>query len=148
MIARAPLEDIPALVELMEEFHGEGGYTLDRRWAEASFRRLLDEDTFGAVWIARENEAVAGYVVLTLRYTMEFGALAGMIDDLFVRPAFRRRGIGSGLLEALMSTCRTIQVAAVHVEVDPRNAPASALYARVGLRPYTVPRQTLTTELG
>jgi ribosomal protein S18 acetylase RimI-like enzyme len=146
-IARARLEDIPALVDLMAAFHAESDYTLDRAWAEASFRKLLDEDAFGTAWIARENEEAVGYVVLTLRFSMEFGALAGMIDDLFVQPAFRRRGIGSGLLEALVSTCRAIHVAAIQVEVDPGNAAGMALYRRLGLHPYTIERQTLTMEL-
>jgi len=147
MIERARVEDIPALVELMGEFHAESSYTLDREWAEASFQRLLHDDTFGTAWIAREAGEPAGYVVLTLRYSMEFGALAGMIDDLFVRPRFRRQGIASALLASLVATCRKVHVAAVHVEVDPGNAAACALYGKFGLRPYAVGRQTLTTEL-
>ena len=147
MIERARHEDIPALVALMGEFYAESSYTLDCAWAEASFQRLLHDDTFGTAWLARDGGEPAGYVVLTLRYSMEFGALAGMIDDLFVRPRFRRKGAASALLTSLVDTCRKVHVAALHVEVDPGNAAATALYGKFGLRPYTVERQTLTLEL-
>ena len=147
-IERAGLADIPALVELMSQFYAESSYALDREWAEASFKRLLREEARGAVWIARLGKESAGYVVLALRHSMEFGGLAGIIDDLFVRPQFRRHGIGSELLTALFDACRKLHVAAVHVEVGPSNVEASDLYESFGLRAHSKERQTLTVRLG
>ena len=79
---------------------------------------------------------------------MEFGGLAGIIDDLFVRPQFRRHGIGSELLTTLFDACRKLHVAAVHVEVGPSNVEASGLYESFGLRAHSKERQTLTVQLG
>src|SRR5258708_25187684 len=127
-LERAGLADIPALVELMSQFYAESSYALDREWAEASFKRLFREEARGAVWIARLGKESAGYVVLALRHSMEFGGLAGVIDDLFVRPQFRRHGIGSELLIALFDACRKLHVAADHVEVGPSKVEPSAPY--------------------
>jgi ribosomal protein S18 acetylase RimI-like enzyme len=147
-IQRAGRADIPALVELMRQFYAESNYALERKWAEASFDALLRDELRGAVWIARRGPELAGYVVLALRHSMEFGGLAGIIDDLFVPPQFRRQRVGSALLSALLEACRTLHVAAVHVEVGPNNLGALALYQAFGLRGYSVERQTLTVELG
>ena|SRR5687767_6890896 len=147
IIERAEQADIPALVELMGEFHAESSYALDREWAAASFAQLLRDEARGAVWIARRGTEAAGHVVLTLKHSMEFGGLAGVIDDLFVRPEFRRQGVGSALLSALFDACRKFRVAAVHVEVGPGNVAALALYRALGLRGHT-DRQTLTVQLG
>src|SRR4051812_39965578 len=95
VIDRAAPTDISALVELMSQFYAESNYALDRGWAAASFAQLLHDDSRGAAWIARFDGEPAGHIVLALRHSMEFGGLAGVIDDLFVRPEFRRRGIGS-----------------------------------------------------
>jgi GNAT superfamily N-acetyltransferase len=111
-IERAGQADIAALVELMSQFYAESSYALDRGWAAASFAQLLRDETRGAVWIARGGTEPAGHVVLTLRHSMEFGGLAGIIDDLFVRPQFRRQGVGSALLFALFDACRKFNVAA------------------------------------
>jgi GNAT superfamily N-acetyltransferase len=147
-IQRAGRADIPALVELMSQFYAESSYPLDRTWAEASFDVLLRDELRGAVWIARRGSEPAGYVVLALRHSMEFGGLAGIIDDLFVPPQFRRRGVGSALLSALLEACRILHVAAVHVEIDPSDLGVLALYQSFGLRGHSAERRTLTVELG
>ena len=147
-IERAGTADIPALVELMSEFHAESNYALDREWAAASFAQLLRDDVRGAVWIARRGDEPAGHVVLALRHSMEFGGTAGVIDDLFVRPGFRRQGVASALLTALFAACRERRVAALQVEVGADAAPALALYEAFGLRGRDTPLRTLTVELG
>ena len=86
----------------------------------------------------------AGYIVLTTRHSMEFGGLDGFVDDLFVRPAFRRHGVGTSLLTELFRECSERRVLAVHVEVGSDNAPAQALCRRFGLsnngrKLFTVP---------
>ena len=148
VIERAGAADIPVLIDLMSEFYAESAYALDRKWAEASFHRLLADETRGAAWLARRGAEPAGYVVLTLRHSMEFGGLAGVIDDVYVRPACRRQRVGFALISALFEACRSGCVAAVHVEVAPENVAAQALYRSFGLRGYSVERQTLTAELG
>lgn len=148
VIERAGHADIPALVELMSQFYAESNYALDREWAAASFAQLLRDEGRGAVWIARRGAEPVGHVVLALTHSMEFGGLAGIIDDLFVRPQFRRQGVGSALLSALFGDCRKLQVAAVHVEVDPSNVAASTLYRAFGLRGHSTGRQTLTVQPG
>ena len=148
IIERAGYADIPSLVELMSQFHAESSYALDRERAAASFAQLLRDEARGAVWIARRGTEAAGHVVLVLRHSMEFGGTAGVIDDLFVRPQFRRQGVGSALLSALFDACRKLQVAAIHVEVGPGNVPASALYRAFGLRGHSAERETLTVRLG
>jgi len=147
IIERAGHADIPALVELMSQFYAESSYALDREWAAASFAQLLEDELRGAVWIARCGTDPAGHVVLALRHSMEFGGLAGVVDDLFVRPQFRRNGVGSALLSALFDACRKLHVAAVHVEVAPGNVAASALYQAFGLRGHSTERETLTVQL-
>ena len=148
IIERADHADIPDLVELMTQFYAESSYALDREWATASFGQLLGDETRGAVWIARVGKEPAGHVVLTLRHSMEFGRLTAVIDDLFVRPQFRRHGVGSELLTALFDACRKLNVAAAHVEVDPRNIAACTLYQTFGLRGHSPERQALTVHLG
>lgn len=131
----------------MNQFYAESNYQLDRPWAEESFRRLLGNEALGAVWIAREGPELVGYVVLTLRHSMEFGGLVGHIDDLFVRAGFRRKGAGSALLTALHQACRSLELEAVHVEVGSTNHAAWTLYRAFGLEANSDDRQILTARL-
>ena len=144
----ATLDDIPVLVDLMQEFYAEAGYSLDRRWATASFAALLKDRSRGSVWITSHGSEPAGYVVLTVRFSMEYGGLDAFIDDLFIRPAYRRRGLGRAALRALFDECERREVLAVHVEVGQDNAAAKALYSSYGLELGSDNRQMLTVRLG
>ena len=97
----------------------------------------------GAVWIVESDGTAAGHVVLTTRFAMEFGGLIGYIDDLFVRPGYRRRGAARVALDALVAECQRRGCRSLIVEVGPDNAGAIALYRRVGLRLRADARQTM-----
>ena len=125
-LRRARSTDSPSIT-------AESSYALDSTWARASFERLLNDDGRGAVWLAHRESEAAGYVVLTLKHSMEFGGVDAFIDDLFVRPHFRRQRVASALLSALFEHCGKIQAAAVHVELGPNNSAARALYSGFGL---------------
>ena len=143
----ATLDDIPVLVDLMREFYAEADYPLDRRWAADSFYALLMDASLGAVWIVFHDSEPAGYVVLTVRFSMEYGGLDAFVDDLFVRPRHRRRGLGRAALRALFDECKRRRVLAVHVEVGHDNVAAKALYSSYGLEQGDDGRQKLTVRL-
>lgn len=146
-VDRAGPPDIATLVGLMNQFYAESHYPLDRAWAEASFRELLGNTARGRAWISRRGAEAVGYVVLTLRHSMEFGGLAAFIDDLFVRPDARQSGVGTALLTALFEECRALGVAAVQVEAGSDNEGAGSLYQKFGLEPYGDGRRTFTARL-
>ena len=126
--------DVPVLVAMMGEFYAEADYALDEAWATRSFLSLLGDPSRGAVCIACGDGVPLGYAVLTLRHSMEFGGLDGFIDDLFVRKASRRLGVGRAALEALLAECRRRGVLALHVETSDGNPAAVALYESLGMR--------------
>ncbi|MGB6909416.1 MAG: GNAT family N-acetyltransferase [Methyloceanibacter sp.] len=146
-VRRADTDDTPLLVALMAEFYAESEFSLDRQWASDSFSALLGDDAKGAVWIAFQDGEPAGYVVLTLRHSMEYGGPDAFIDDLYVRPAHRRQGLGREALSALFAECARRGVLAVHVEAGRSNAAAQALYRSFGLDVFDAARQLLTVRL-
>lgn len=139
--------DIPQLVVFMEESHAEAGFPLDRNWAGAAFAALLADDSRGAVWILFDQDEPAGYVVLTVRFSMEQGGLDSFVDDLFVRLAHRRRGLGLLAMHTVLDECRRRGAIALHVEVGRTNAAAQALYAHHGLAVRSDDRQLLTVRV-
>ena len=131
----------------MGAFYAESSHPLDAGEAARAFERLLASPAQGCTFLAEEGERSMGYVVLTWRYAMEHGGLSAYVDDLFVRPEFRRRGVASTLLDAVMSECATRACRALHVEVGESNAPARRLYERYGLLPAADGRILLGTVL-
>ncbi|MBX3736052.1 MAG: GNAT family N-acetyltransferase [Candidatus Didemnitutus sp.] len=145
-IRPATADDIPALVDLMADFYAESAFPLDRDWAARSFAALFADPARNAAWLASLDGQPIGHTVLCSRHSMEFGGLDGSIDDLYVIPAARRRGVGRALLDRLVAHARALGVLALHVEVAPDNTAAQALYAALGLQ-LTPDRQLLVTRL-
>ena len=142
---KARIDDIPLLLDLMEEFYAEAGYKLNRLHAEQAFANLLADDRLGHVWIIDEDGGDAGYLVLTLKYAMEYGGMIGCLDDLFVKPAFRNRGLSSEALRQVRTFCKQSGTRALTVEVGRDNGPAQTVYRRTGFE--EMDRQLLTLPL-
>ena len=130
---QAQPNDIATLVNLMAEFYAESDYELDRPFAEKSFATILADERLGYVWIINENGKDVGYVVITLRYGMEYSGLMACIDDLFVIPQSRNRGLSTAALLQVRDFCKSIGVRAITVEVGHSNSPAQTVYRRLGL---------------
>jgi len=131
---QAVASDLPSLLEMMAEFYAESGYELNRAQAEAGFLALLADERLGGVWMAESGGKAAGYVVLTLCFSMEYAGVAGFVDDLFVRASHRGSGLAGALLECVGGHARARGVRALFVEVSPDNAPAQRVYRRFGFR--------------
>jgi ribosomal protein S18 acetylase RimI-like enzyme len=86
----------------------------------------------GHVWLIDEGGAPAGYAVMTLGYSLEFGGRDAFVDELYIRPAYRRRGLGRRAVEVVATYCRDTGVQALHLEVGRENEAAQALYRQAG----------------
>lgn len=128
----AQAADVTQLVALMTEFYAESGFTLLPGPAARSFAQIIDDPRLGRVWLLGSDGQPAGYVVLTLGFSMEYGGLRGFVDDLFVRPVFRQRGLGSAALGEVRRAAARLGVRALLVEVGADNRRALSVYRRAG----------------
>jgi ribosomal protein S18 acetylase RimI-like enzyme len=131
-ITPATLADEAALGELMREFYAHEGLVFDEVRTLGAFRRMVEDPNLGAAWIVRLGDAVAGYIAVTMSYSLEFAGRYAVIDELYVREAYRGRGLGTRALEVAAEACRGMDVSALRLEVDVENERARALYQRLG----------------
>ena len=130
----AERDDVPALVGLMIEFYREAGFQLSPTAASAAFVALLDDSRLGRVWMAVRDAVPAGYLVVTLGFSMEFGGIRGIVDDFFVRPSARGQGLGAMMLTTAQQACQQLGVRALLVETGQADHPARRLYGRAGFQ--------------
>src|SRR5512134_3393296 len=129
---QASYADVPSLVALMEVFYAESEFPLPKGPATRAFQRLLDQPELGTVWLLENEGQPAGYVVLTVSYSMEFGGLRGFVDDRFVHPRCRRLGLATEALAEVRHECANRGVRALLVETGPDNDRAQRVYRRAG----------------
>ena len=80
------------------------------------------------------RRAPVGYIAVTFGWSIEFGGLDGIVDELYIRPAVRKRGMGSEALHGISMALRDAGVRALHLEVDRDNDTAQRLYGRTGFQ--------------
>ena len=129
---RATSDDIPLLIDLMGDFYAEGDYELDRERAAQAFAAILADERLGYVWLIQAGSQDVGHLVLTLKFAMEYGSLVSCLDDLYVQPPWRNKGLASAALLEVRSFCETAGIRAITVEVGDNNSPAQKVYRRVG----------------
>ncbi len=128
-------EDLPRLMTLVAAFHEEAGIDQDGDKRRDAIAPLLDGIPHGCVYLIGPGRAPLGYAILTFGWSVEFGGLDAFIDEIYIRPAVRGRGIATEVLHDLPKALAEAGLTALHLEVDRTNEAAQKLYLRSGFKP-------------
>ena len=125
-------DHLDRLVTLVGSFHTEAGITSTDESRRSGVAPLLDGTPHGAAYLIGPSRAPIGYIVICFGWSVEFGGLDAIIDELYIRPGVRGRGIATEALNALPRALAGAGLRAIHLEVDKDNAHAIKLYRRAG----------------
>lgn len=128
-------EHLEKLDALVAAFHVEEGITLPQDERRAGLQPLLEGIPHGAAYLIGPPRAPIGYLVVTFGWSVEFGGLDGFIDEIYVRPGVRGRGVASETLQALPKALAGAGLKAMHLEVGRSAETAQKLYKRAGFQP-------------
>jgi ribosomal protein S18 acetylase RimI-like enzyme len=120
------------LLRLMHEFYLHERLPWDESRARAAVGALRADPALGRIWLFRLGAEAAGYLALTLCYSLEFAGRFALVDELYVREGLRGRGIGTRALQLAIAAAGELGVAAVRLEVDVANQRGMQLYRRLG----------------
>lgn len=128
-------EDRAPLLSLVARCHDERGTRLDDDARDAAILPLLEGSPLGAAYIFGPRRAPIGYVIVTFGWSVPLGGMEGTVDEVFVRPSVRRRGIGGSILHEIGAALADAGLRALHMRVDAADAPALSLGRRAGFTP-------------
>jgi GNAT superfamily N-acetyltransferase len=132
-LQRATVADLDTLLRLMSHMQ------VDDPWSEifdlTAVRRilveLLDKAHYGLVYLARDQQAAIGYLVICFDFSLEYRGKGAWVDELFVESSHRGQGIGTQLLDLAETASRESGAEFLHLEVSHGNR-ANELYRRRG----------------
>jgi GNAT superfamily N-acetyltransferase len=125
----ADLPDILAMVRELAEYEREPDAVVFD--AEEFAHHLFGEDAVARAVIAEHEGAVAGFALYFRTFSTWLGRDGIWLEDLFVRPAYRRLGIGGALLDEM----RRRTTGRVEWSVLDWNTPAHHFYRARGAAP-------------
>jgi GNAT superfamily N-acetyltransferase len=130
----ATARDLDPLMQLVREFYAESGYSLPQGDARAAVERLISDPGLGRIWMIDVEGVRAGYLVLTLGWSIEYLGRDAFIDEIYLRPDFRGRGLGLQAMRFAEEEARVLGVRALHLEVERSNEAARRVYQERGFR--------------
>ncbi len=124
-------DDVASLLAMAKAFHAEDGHALSDAGAQAVGAVCAGDPMALALFLCADGARV-GYAVLTFGFSIEHGGRDGFIDDLYLVPAVRGRGLGTAAMAMLERIAAKHGVRALHLEVARDNPRAEALYRSRG----------------
>ena len=123
--------DDDRLLSLIGQYHEEIGLTYDDAHRAAVTAPLLEGSPLGTVWLIGPARAPLGYVMVSFGWSVSLGGMIGWIEEVFIRPSVRSRGIGTEVLHTITVSLGQAGVRAWQVRVDD-NTRLAGFFARVG----------------
>jgi len=152
-VRRATLDDVDDLVRLWIRSRDEaGGATRALAGGSADqVRSRMQEAVNGAgvmVLVARVDDVAAGYAVVRRAPLMPVVDEPTLhVENLYVEPDLRRRGVAKSLLSAVASLAERHGIEQVVVNAPPASRDANRFLARLGFTPLVVRRLASTATL-
>lgn len=144
MSVRAAAErDIPQLLALIRrywDFEGLAGFEALR--IELLLKELIGAQSpsaatppSGTVWVAESDGRLVGYLVAVTLWSLEHMGPMAEIDEMFVVPEARARGVGQQLLTSLEQHLAARGCVRLQLQLGVSNTAARAFYRRLGFEP-------------
>ena len=133
MIRSITQNDREVFIRLSEEFYNSDAVLkpIPHSFHEALFDELMRSDTYAECYLFEEQGTVVGYAQLSKTYSREAGGNVLLIEEIYIIPSFRGRGLATEFFDFIHKRADT---ARFRLEVEPENEGAVKLYKRMGYR--------------
>jgi ribosomal protein S18 acetylase RimI-like enzyme len=127
------------VARLMIEFRNwwKRDWPEDDAFARGVERLLADENTDFLLGAVDEDAPPSAVCQLRFRHSLWWDAPDCLLEDLFVEDAARRHGLGEAMVNAAVERARERGCRRVELDTNETNAPAVALYERLGFSSYS-----------
>jgi ribosomal protein S18 acetylase RimI-like enzyme len=136
----ADIKDDEKIVMMCRELNREdpGSYPVPESHTRKTLICLREQPVRGRALVYKIAGSAQAYAFLISFWSNEVGGQICFIDELFVMPEFRNRGISKELISALIAGNHDFwpgERVALDLEVTPDNQRARGLYTRLGFKP-------------
>jgi GNAT superfamily N-acetyltransferase len=135
MIRAARMEDLEQVTRLFNDYRVWYEKESDLSGAELFIKtRLLQNDS--VIFVSEENGLLNGFTQLYPLFSSTRMRKSWLLNDLFVSPEFRGKGISKALLEAAKVLCTKTDAAGLLLETQKTNIIGNQLYPAAGFELY------------
>ena len=133
-IEEAKASDCRECAALLAQQLAEHGSDATQESLVTVLTQVISDPARGFVLFAHENRKMVAVAYLAIILSAEHCGKVGWLEEVYVLPEHRSKGVGSALLTAVLARAREIGIAAIDLEVDAAHRRAESLYRRFGFR--------------
>jgi GNAT superfamily N-acetyltransferase len=133
LVDRANPTDRADVERLIAAYHASEGAKPKPERISWAVDQVLRNRFPGVVLIGREKKAVVGVALAIYSPSAELGRVL-VVNDFFVDPAARRKGVGRALAQKLLEEAKAMRVDRIDLEILPTNTVAAAFWKALGFR--------------
>jgi GNAT superfamily N-acetyltransferase len=136
-VLRANLADRDDLLELLAAQLTEHAIKFEPKKLASAIDGALKDAERGIFVVARAEEVAVGAAYLSFTWSLEHTGKSCWLEELYVTPDRRGKGIGTRLLKTAIDHAREMGCAAMDLEVESKQSRAAHLYEREGFRVHS-----------
>ena len=133
-IAPAAASECRECARLLVEQLAEHGIDASAERLSGVLERVVTDGVLGFILLARDDRRIVGIAYVATILSAEHGGFVAWLEELYVTPSLRSRGIGTALVTAVLERARETDIVAIDLEVDASHRRAESLYRRLGFR--------------
>lgn len=125
----------------------EHDIVVDTRKVREVVEKVIADERHGFIVIAStEGGRIVGAAFSSAFLGLEHGGESGWLEELYVLPEYRQKGVGTRLVAAVVRVARERGWRALDLEVEANHQRVVSLYARQGFQPRTRSRFFLNLD--
>ena len=132
----ATVDDIDRLLPLMRDFYVFEHLPYDEERLCQLLTEAIADQNLGRLILFEPADELVGYMVLGFGFSLEFHGRDCFIDEFYVQPAHRSKGIGQAAVDFATALCRDLGIKALHLEADHFNVRGHEFYKRLGFKDH------------
>lgn len=122
-------------MKMIEDFYQIDNYPFSESKAIGCFEKLSHNEDLGRFWLIHdERNKTVGYLIVCFGFSFEYGGRDAFIDEFYIIPEERGKGIGTEILKKLKDVAKQLDIKAIHLEVEKTNEIGNELYHKAGFR--------------
>ena len=137
MIRKLEEKDRKEFLRLSKIFYASAAvlHDIPERFHEKAFEEMMRSDIYAEGYLFEEEGKAAGYALNAKTYSREAGGMVLWLEELFILPEYRSRGLGREFFAYAEGYARENGYARIRLEVEEDNVRAVSLYERLGYLP-------------
>jgi ribosomal protein S18 acetylase RimI-like enzyme len=132
----ARIKDTETILGCMKDFYELEGIKFNRGKSKEAIENLIRNKSIGILWMILANNTSIGYCCIAFSYTLENYGRDCFLDELYIKPEYRSKGIGSMVMKLIEDYMVRLELKAIHLYVNNTNTDAYKYYIKHGFHKH------------